>query len=131
MSLQDNLALQDDLAFVLHEDWRKTRLKQNGVYEPSWQVIRDRGYFIRPYRYDLPYISKYDSPYIRRNGNKDWEIDIANAYYSQLSEDAQRESKTYAEVLMKIIESGKYTREGIGYTLHRVWLENNDCQPRP
>ena len=30
-----------EIAAELHEDWRKTRLTSDGIYEPRWKKIKD------------------------------------------------------------------------------------------
>ena len=112
-------SLAEDLAYALHEEWRKTRLKADGSYEPRWKKIKDDNYIKDLNKKDLP-------SYVRKNEEGIWEIDIANAGYTQLSADWQAENKAAAEVVAQIIESGKnYSREEIGDIIHNAWLERN------
>ena len=116
------MSFSEDLAFALHEDWRRKRLREDGTlfyYEPKWKSIKDNGFIAKLNENELP-------EYVRKNENGNWEIDIANACYSQLSGDWQAENKAAAEVVAEIIESGNnYTREEIGDIIHNAWLERN------
>lgn len=31
-----------EIGSCLHEDWRKTRLRDDGTYEPRWKKVKDR-----------------------------------------------------------------------------------------
>ena len=108
----------EDLAFALHEEWRKTRLKSDGSYEPSWKDIND-DMFIYSFK-----DSEFLPSYLRKNENGKWQIDIANACYSQLSEDLQADNQAVAEVIANIIESGKnYKTKKIGKVIYDALLE--------
>jgi len=110
--------LAEDVAFVLHEQWRQTRKKEDGSYEPRWKKIKDSNFIAKLDEKELPsYLRKSEDGY---------EIDIANACYTQLSPDWQQENKDAAEVVAKIVESGKeLSRNEIGDIIHNAWLERN------
>lgn len=112
------MKLSNDIAFVLHEQWRQSRLKEDGSYEPRWKKIKDTGFIDKYKDKDLP-------SYVRKVEN-DYEIDIANACYTQLSLDWQNENKAAAEVVAEIVESDKkLSRKEIGNIIHNAWLERN------
>ena len=112
------MKLSEDVAFVLHEQWRKTRLKEDGSYEPRWKKIKDTDFIAKFEGKDLP-------NYVRNTENG-YEIDIANACYTQLSADWQNENKAASEVVAKIVESGEQlSRDEIGDIIHNAWLERN------
>lgn len=112
------MGFADEIAFVLHEQWRQTRLKEDGSYEPRWKKIKDADFIAKFEGKDLP-------KYIR-NGENGYEIDIANACYTQLSADWQNENKNAAEVVSNIVESGnQLSRAEIGDIIHNAWLERN------
>ena len=114
----NKMKLSDDVAFVLHEQWRQTRLKKDGSYEPRWKTIKDPDFIAKFDENDLP-------SYVRNTKNG-YEIDIANACFSQLSADWQNENKAAAEVVAKIVESGEQlSRDEIGEIIHNAWLERN------
>lgn len=115
-----NMTLADTVAFELHEAWRKPRLQADGTYEPRWKKIKDEAF--------IDNIKNNDKmpSYVRVNDADEYEIDIANACYFQLSEDWKGENKAAAEVVAKMIESGKeYTDAEAGDIIHKAWLERN------
>ena len=107
-----------DVAFVLHEEWRKTRLKEDGTYEPRWKSINDAKFIEELNKEELPvYVRKTEGGY---------EIDIANASYNLLSADWQNENKAAAEVVAGLVNSGKeFSRDEVGEIVHNAWLERN------
>lgn len=112
------MKLSEDIAFVLHEQWRQTRLREDGSYEPRWKNIKDESFISEIEENDLP-------SYLRKAENG-YEIDIANSGYTQLSADWQNENKAAAEVVAKIVESGEpLSRNEIGEIIHDAWLERN------
>lgn len=112
------MSIADDTAFVLHEQWRQNRLREDDTYEPRWKKINDEKFIADLEGNELPnYVRKTEAGY---------EIDIANAYYTQLSADWQNENKAAAEVVTNIIQSGKeLSRDEIGEIIHNAWLERN------
>lgn len=115
-----DMTLADTVAFELHEAWRRPRLQADGTYEPRWKKIKDEVF--------VENIKKADKMpiYVRVNEAGEYEIDIANACYFQLSEDWKGENKAAAEVVAKMVESGKdYTDAEAGDIIHKAWLERN------
>ena len=110
-----------EIAAELHEDWRKTRLTSDGIYEPRWKKIKDEE-FIKNLPENLP-------EYIRVNEGV-YEIDIANCSYNMLSADWQAENKAAGEVVAKILKmqriGAKLTIEEIGSFIHNEWLKRNE-----
>lgn len=113
------MKLSESVAFELHEQWRKPRLKEDGFYEPRWKAVKDAAFASNLAK------TKELPSYLRKT-EQGYEIDIANACYAQLSPDWQNENKSAAEVVAKIIESGKQlSRDEIGDIIHNAWLERN------
>ena len=56
-------SLAEDLAYALHEEWRKTRLKADGSYEPRWKKIKDDKFISNLDEKKLPI-------YVRKNYDK-------------------------------------------------------------
>ena len=107
-----------DVAFVLHEEWRKTRLKEDGTYEPRWKSINDAKF--------IEELNKEELPVYVRKTEEGYEIDIANASYNLLSADWQNENKAAAEVVAGLVNSGKeFSRDEVGEIIHNAWLERN------
>lgn len=99
------------LAAVFHEDWRKSRLRQDGFYEPRWKTTNDE-------------------EWIKEHGAS--EVDIANTVYDDLPSDWQAENKAAAEVIIDIVESygsidlsNPETYNQVGEEIHQAWLERN------
>ena len=115
-----NKKLAEMIASEFHEDWRKTRLKEDGTFEPRWKAVKDDAFTAK-----FAEVEKLPT-YLRRT-EAGLEIDIANASYNQLSANWQEENKAAAEVVATIITSGEeLTEEQIGYIIHLKWLERND-----
>ena len=114
------MTLADTVAFELHEAWRRPRLQADGTYEPRWKKIKDEK-FVEDVKKqgNLP-------AYVRVNEAGEYEIDMANACYFQLSEDWKGENKAAAEVVASMVETGKdYTDAEAGEIIHNAWLERN------
>lgn len=117
--MEGKMSLLEKIASAFHDNWRKTKLKEDGTYEPRWRKVEDVEFIKALDLGNLP-----DT--IRITAENDVEIDIANTCYSQLSEDWKRENKQAAEVVIEILTSGKtYTREEIGDIIHTAWLKRN------
>ena len=113
------MEFSESIAFTLHEEWRRTRLKEDGTYEPRWKTINDKDFVANIKKDALP-------SYLRAVGDGSYEIDIANACYTQLSADWQSENKAAAEVVAKMVESGKkMSKDEVGSVIHGAWLERN------
>lgn len=112
------MTLAEKVASKLHEDWRKTRLKEDGHYEPRWKKVKDIEFVKRLDFSNLP-------ANVRINGD-DVEIDIANSSYFELSEDWKAENKAAGEVVADIVKSGQnLSREEAGEIIHEAWLARN------
>jgi len=115
--------LVSNLWSLLHEEWRKTRLNDDWTYEPRWKKVKDKTF------------NKEESMLIRLNSDWEFEIDIANIDYSDLSNDWKYENKASAEVaiweLLKAvnkwvnINSTDFIEEASDI-IHTKWLERND-----
>lgn len=101
------------LATALHEDWRKTRLQEDGSYEPR----------VKPTK---------DEEWITAHGTD--QVDIANTTYPELPSDWQAENKAAAEVVVDIMDEANGTvdltnpeqRTASGTTIHDAWLARNE-----
>ena len=100
------------LGSEFHEDWRKTRLNEDGSFEPRLK-------------------STSDEAWIAKHGVN--EVDIANTSYEDLPEDWQYENKQAAAVVVNILSeySGSVElendmiRSAVGEKIHSAWLERN------
>jgi len=101
------------LASALHEDWRKTRLQEDGTFEPR----------IKPTK---------DEAWIAERGTD--QVDIANSSYFELPADWQAENKAAAEVVVDVLAeangqvdlSNEDHRDYVGTRIHDAWLSRND-----
>lgn len=120
----EELELQTkNLASALHEDWRKTHLKEDGSYKPRVELTTDRAW-------------------IEAHGTDS--VDIANNSYNDLPKDCQQENYDAAEIIVNVIDamdetdksrdnlagfaqdqkSGNYNV--IGNKIHSAWLSRNE-----
>ena len=77
--------LEIKIASELHEDWRKTRLNEDGSFEPRWKKVKDE-----------EFVSNLEPEKLPKNVRAvedGYEIDIANSSYEELSPDWQEENK--------------------------------------
>ena len=101
------------LAGALHEDWRKTRLQEDGSFEPRVKTTKD-------------------TEWIAANGTD--QVDIANTNYEGLPSDWQAENKAASEVVVGIMieKDGRINlddpaqRSEIGATIHDAWMSRNE-----
>ncbi len=101
------------LATEFHEDWRKTRLDENGAYEPRVKQTADEAW-------------------VEAHGTD--QVDIANTEYADLPADWQAENKAAAEVVVGImVESdgnvdlnNEEVRNNVGNAVHDAWLSRNE-----
>lgn len=113
--------LSELVAFELHEAWRRPRLREDGTYEPRWKKIKDE-VFVE----EMKKSGETLPDYIRVNENGEYEIDIANTCYFNLSKDWQEENRLAGEVVARLVESGKdYTEAEVGEIIHSEWLARN------
>jgi hypothetical protein len=104
------------IAFELHQVWRKTRLREDGTYKPRWKNIMDESFKISD---EMP-------KYIRKIKDGKYQIDIANAYYTQLSRDWKNEKINAAKVVVKILEMDEILSDDeIGDIIHNEWIKRN------
>lgn len=97
----------------LHEEWRKTRLKEDGTYEPRMKKSKD-------------------PEWTQRHGTDD--VDIANTSFEDLPSNWQYENLEAARVAVdlvyeKVINGEEITPEMIeemSSVVHEKWLERND-----
>lgn len=100
------------LASEFHEDWRKTRLNEDGSFEPRLK-------------------STSDEAWIAKHGMN--EVDIANTSYDDLPEDWQYENKQAATVVVNVLSEyngsieleNDMIRSVVGEKIHSAWLERN------
>lgn len=105
---------RDALASAFHEDWRRTRLQEDGSYEPREKQTTDLSW-------------------IEAHGGVDV-VDIANTEYDGLPEDWQAENRAAADVVMGVlIEYDGFVplnreeeRNRVGDIVHHAWLGRND-----
>jgi len=101
------------LASALHEDWRKTRLQEDGTFEPR----------VKP---------TTDEMWISIHGTD--QVDIANTEYVDLPEDWQAENKAAAEVIVGILSESPEAQDlsdeehinMVGEKIHTAWLARNE-----
>lgn len=101
------------LASELHENWRKTRLREDGSFEPRVKATKDEAW-------------------IAEHGTD--QVDIANTKYEDLPSDWQAENKAASEVIVRIMigRNGQINledteqRNEIGSAVHEAWLSRNE-----
>ena len=101
------------LGSAFHEDWRKTRLNEDGTFEPRVKTTKDEAW-------------------IEAQGTD--QVDIANTAYEGLPVDWQGENKAAAEVVVGVFNerSGNVdlndpdTRAAVGEQIHAAWLSRNE-----
>lgn len=101
------------LAGAFHEDWRKTRLQEDGSYEPRIKATKDEAW-------------------IAARGTD--QVDIANSTYGELPSDWQAENKAAAEVVVDVLDeangsvdlSNEEHRVYVGSKIHDAWLSRNE-----
>ena len=97
----------------LHEEWRKTRLKEDGTYEPRMKKSKD-------------------DAWTEKHGTDD--VDIANTSFEDLPSNWQYENLEAAKVAVdlvyeKVVSGEEITPEMIeemSSVVHEKWLERND-----
>lgn len=103
----------ENLAYQLHDNWRQTRKKSDGSYEPRIKDTKDQ-------------------EWIKNNGGKT-QVDIANTIYTKLPSDWQAENKASAvvatDLLYSAIEKNKALDkkfiEDSSNKIHIEWLKRN------
>lgn len=101
------------VASALHEDWRKTRLNEDGTYEPRLKTTKDESWIA--------------------SHNGATEVDIANTEFSELPSDWQAENQAAAGVVVDLLNeldgqvdlTNEEQRNNIGDAIHSAWLQRN------
>lgn len=106
-----------EIGSCLHEDWRKTRLKEDGTYEPRWKKVKDKNFkFV-------------ESDTCRKNDEGVVEIDIANRTFGELSADWQFENLEAGKVVASLVgnktEIAPEETEQMASRIHDEWLKRN------
>ena len=102
------------VASALHEDWRKTRLQEDGTFEPRIKPTKDEAW-----------TAAHDGA---------TEVDIANTSFEDLPSDWQAENQVAAGVVVDILQSAngqvdltdEEQRNAVGDTIHSAWLARNN-----
>jgi len=103
----------NNLASALHEDWRKTRLQEDGTFEGRVKPTKDEAWIA---------------------GHGTDQVDIANTEYVDLPEDWQAENKAAAEVIVGILSESTEVPDlsdeehinMVGEKIHTAWLARNE-----
>ncbi len=107
-----------EIGSQLHEDWRKTRLREDGSYEPRWKKVKDKEFEFK------------ESNTCRKNKDGDVEIDIANMNFNELSSDWKYENLEAGKVVAKLVgnktELSDEERDKMATIIHEEWLKRND-----
>jgi hypothetical protein len=107
-------AKASEMAAKLHEDWRQTRLREDGSYEPRVKETADKAW-------------------VEAHGTD--QVDIASTAYSDLPKDWQSENRTAARVVYDLIDnpdtrgmviSAPENPSPVGQRVHEAWLGRND-----
>lgn len=101
------------LGSEFHEEWRKTRLDDEGNFEPRVKETKD-------------------AAWIEANGTD--QVDIANSTFDQLPEDWKAENKAAADVVVGVMVArngevnlaDEATRNEVGGIVHDAWLSRNE-----
>lgn len=107
-----------EIGSQLHEDWRKTRLKEDSTFEPRWKKVKDENFdFV-------------ESNTCRKNEDGIVEIDIANRSFAELSSDWQYENLEAGKVVARLVgdktELTDEERDEMATEIHEEWLKRND-----
>ena len=105
-------ALAYDLASDLHENWRNTRKKENGAYEPRLKISKDEEW--------------------NKNHGTDV-VDIANCTFSELPSNWQYENLEAAKIVIDLVYSRVIAFDSISFEelekmasiIHNEWLKRN------
>ncbi len=112
-----------DIAFQLHEEWRKTLVGLDGKCEPMWVEVKDRDFIMHYFRTD-------HYSFIRDGRKNGVEIDVANCCFNRLSPDLQVKILEAAEVVVDILNRRRVgeiiTDEQAGAIIHKAWLVRNN-----
>ena len=101
MAVNENAVVE--MAAALHEEWRKTRLKADGTYEPSFKKSKDEAW-------------------TAAHGTDD--VDIANTCYADLPSNWQADNYAAAKAAVEAVARFGVTEEA-GSLIHEDWMELN------
>jgi len=101
------------LSSVLHDEWRKSRMREDGTYEPRMKETKD-------------------GDWVKSHGGLN-QVDIANTNFEDLPSDWQYENRASAYVTMCLIYEAYMTGvelddsfvDSASSKLHDAWLERN------
>ncbi|MEN9390641.1 MAG: hypothetical protein RLZZ283_741 [Candidatus Parcubacteria bacterium] len=110
------------MASTLHEEWRKTRLREDGTYEPRVKKTND-------------------GAWSRKHGNKT-EVDIANTPFKDLPRDRQAENLAAAASALRAVDKHTGKRkitflqqaqlvELVAGEIHADWVSRDKDPERP
>lgn len=116
MAINFNKPLVENVAFALHEKWRKKFLDRDGSYKSQWREIKDAKYISQLDKNDLP-------KYVRKT-DKGFEMDFTNAVYNQLSEDWRLSDNQIAQVIIGLLDTKLYPDQACKI-IHEAWLKQN------
>lgn len=116
----DKLISINKIASKFHENWRESRLKEDGTYEPRWKVVCDP-VFIKKVR------GNKNLPSTIRITDKGVEQDIANTMFDDLCLDYKIENFDAAQVAYEVSKENYTKAEAgiVGKKIHDAWLERN------
>lgn len=103
----------DALADRFHENWRTSRILEDGSCEPQIKSTKDETWI---------------------EANNTDQIDIANTNYADLPKDWQAENKAAAEAVIKVMVehdghinlANDAVRSAVGNKIHEAWLSRNE-----
>ncbi len=110
---KEPVSKSEAIAALLHEDWRLTRLQDDGKFEERIKPTKDEAW-----------IAKQSTD----------EVDIANTPYEDLPEDWKAENKAAGKVVATLLENvgtdvnlqDPDQRSYIGQYIHDEWLARNE-----
>lgn len=118
--MRDPIANEDErredsimsVASAFHENWRHTRKREDGTFEPRMKATKDNVWIIK-------------------HGTN--EVDIANTTFENLPSDWQAENYSAATVVVEILDrqekpldlTDQETYNAVGDEIHKAWLARN------
>ena len=110
---QESASDAESVASLLHEDWRLTRLQEDGSFEPRVKGTKDEAW-------------------IQTHGTD--QVDIANTGYQDLPEDWKAENKAAGAVVADLLAElgtdvdlfNPEQRTVVGDKIHDEWLSRNE-----
>lgn len=113
-SEKEPVSTAEAVASLLHEDWRLTRLQDDGSFEPRVKATSD---------------TEWSAAHAGAT-----ELDIANTPYEDLPEDWKAENKAAGKVIASLLEGmgtevdlqNPEQRTAVGNVIHDQWLLRNE-----